>query len=185
MIDALLFAVRKACWDYLKYDQANCDVRVDGRPPDCGDFYLAISEAGASSLMDNALDEYFAFDLTVTHKVYVPLDRIGDQQLASKLSRVRGPKGSPSLNERTERLSHFFHMNWGVLQDANLNLAEFAQSDHAVYGFAEPARYRTTELPRFEGGDWFWAKPEADKVGLVSVVHFDDCRRLQALTVFI
>jgi len=198
MIDALLFGVKHhvlvAAWGY---GPNSVDIRVDGRPPpSAGDFFLAIHETGSQSLMDNALDEYFAFDLTLTQRVTVPLDRLGDQELAKKLARQPGPQGQPSFNARLEQLRAHFHMNWMLLQTANNLISDWTPSQGGValqyqpsatpvYGFCEPPRYRGLERPHFESGTWFAADPEAEEVGLVGSLHFDDCRRLQALQTFV
>src|SRR6185312_7222743 len=117
MIEALLFAVRDALRKpAFGFDARSCDVRVDGRPkPISGDIYLAIHQAPSTSDMDNALDEYFAFDLALTHRVTVPLDRVGDQELALKLASQPGPRGQLSMNRRLEGLRAFLHMNWLLL----------------------------------------------------------------------
>ncbi len=184
MIDALLFAVRDACRE-RGFDAATCDIRATGAPtPGCGDTFLAVHQAAGRSDMDNALNEYFAFDLTLTYRVTVPLDRLGDQELAKNLAKKAGPKGNWSLNARLEDLKLFFHMNWLLLQRANTYLCNLVPDGSTVYGFCEPPRYRTIESPHFEGPDWFGAEAADDQVGLVNVLHFDDCRRLQALEMF-
>lgn len=186
MIDALLFAVRNACVNDLAYSvRTNVDVRVDGMPPPgCGDVFLAIHQAGSQQTMSNAKDDYYAFDLTLTYRITVPLDRIGDRELASQLARLPGPKGSISLNNRLDILSNYFHMAWGVIGDANNLMAGWTPNVFVLWGFAEPPRYKNTELPRFENGTWFGADAAAEQVGLVGQLHFDDCRRLQPLTTF-
>lgn len=185
MIDALLFAVKDAVGKSSGYDDRTCDVRVNGKPPpSCGDVFLAIHQSSARSEMDNAEDEYFGFDLTLTYRVTVPLDRIGDRELASRLARRAGPRGQPSHNARLDRLKSFLHMNWGVIQDANNLMSQWAAEEVVVFGFAEPARYKTREVPRFEGGAWFESNEAADNVGLVGGLHFDGARRLQPISFF-
>jgi hypothetical protein len=186
MIDALLFAVKEAVSRQYSYDERTCDVRADGSPPpSCGDYFLAVHQAGGRSEMDNALDQYLGFDLTLTYRVTVPLDRLADQELANKLARKQGPRGQPSLNARLDQVQTFMHMNWGVIQDANNYLVQWAKEEVVVCGFAEPARYTTTETPRFESGAWLSADADADHVALVGVAHFDRARRLQVLQYFV
>lgn len=187
MIDALLHAVRDAIRSGgFDYDARSCEIMDDDHPPPrCGDWFVSVHEGPSSSQMDNALDEYFSFILTLTARVRgVPLDRIGDQLLARKLARRAGPKGAPSFNARIEQLRGFLHMNWGVLQDANNNLVALEPDAMNVYGFCEPARYRGADNPVLVGGEWFGAEPEADDVGLKADMRFEDCRRLQAFQTF-
>lgn len=186
MIDALLFAVRDAIINGdFGWDARVVSIRPDGQPaPFQGDVAVIVHEGASRSDMDNALNEYFAFAVTLTMRVAVPWDRIGDALLAKKLARKRGPGGSPSFNSRAEELRAFLHMNWGILQDANDNLIAMEPDSMSIYGFCEPARYRGMDMPRFVGGEWFSANPEAQDVGLVAELRFEDCRRLQAIATF-
>jgi hypothetical protein len=156
----------------------------DGKPPPrCGNLFVAVHEGIVRSTMDNALDERYGFSLTLTMRVSVPLDRVGDQQLASRLARKAGP-GQPSFNARLEQLRAWGHVNWTVcLTNANANLVDWSPPGTIhVYGFVEPARYRSMEKPVLVGPDWFGAAPESGQVGLKSELRFDDARRMQSLT---
>lgn len=187
MIDALLFAVRDMLRSpFFGYDERTCDIRASGQPPaSIGNYFVAVHQTGSSSEMDNALDEYLGFDLTLSYKIKVALDRLGDQELASRLARQPGPGGQPSLNARLDLLRSSLHMCWGLLQDANNFLVRVTTGQvDQVAGFCEPARYLGEELPRFESGAWFFADPAADNVALVGVLHFGRCRRLQPLQIF-
>ena len=179
MIDALLYAVRDAVRAYLKYDYTRCEIRDDGRPPPrCGDIFIAVHQLGSSSEMDNALDEYSNFGLTLTMRVTnVPIDRVGDQMLAKKKARETG------FNAILDRLD-FLHMNWQVLANANQYLVEMVGDVQEVYGFAEPARYRGAEVPVLVGGEHFWAEPDSTEIGLKAMARFERCRRLQAIGSF-
>lgn len=189
MIDALLYAVRdnirNAGWGY---DTATCEIAGEqGQPPArCGDIFLAVHQGPTSSEMDNALDEYFGFFLTLTMRVKgIGYDRVGDKLLASNLARRGGPNGSRTFNARMEQLRSVHHMGWGIIQDANTNLVAWEPDALAVAGFCEPARYRGMEVPRLVGGEWFWADPEAEDVGLVAALRFEGARRLQPLATFV
>lgn len=190
MIDALLFSVRDAvrAQSFGYGSESLCDIQDDGHPPPgCGNVYVAIYEMASQSRARRNLDEYFAFGVTLTMRVSVPLDRIGNMQLASKLARTAG-KGQPSFNARMEQLRGFLHMNWGftVLQtqtpaSANDNIAAWTPSG-SVYGFIEPAAYIGRDKPELVGGEWFGALPEASDVGLRCEMRFDGARRMQPQT---
>lgn len=183
MIDALLQAVLdEVLGASLGYDAATFGIQPDGHPPPrMGNVYGALHEGATRSLMDNALDEYFGFSITLTMIVKAPLDRVGDTQLARKLARQKQPGGAPSFNARVEQLRSLLHMDWGLLQAANTYLTQWASDEVTVYGFAEPARYRGCEQPHLEGGAWLVADPAAENTCLVAEMRFEDARRLQAI----
>ncbi len=186
MIDALLFAARDAIIGAgFGWSKNDCAIMADGHPePRCGDWFLAIHGLSPRSEMDNALDEYFGFSLTLTARVAgVPLDRLGDKKIATNIARTQARE--TGFNARAEQLRAFMHMNWGVLQDANTNLVNLEPGANLVYGFCEPARYRgRNDPPDLVGGEWFAAEPEAEDVGITSELRFEDCRRLQAIATY-
>ncbi len=189
MLDALLYATRDAIRDAgWGYDTATCDLAgPGGQPPArCGDVYVAVHQNATASEMDNALDEYLGFLLTLTMRLgKVPVYRVGDRLLASNLARRPGPNGSWSFNARAEQLRSVHHMGWGILQDANTNLVAWEPDAVVVAGFCEPARYRGLEEPRLVGGEWFGADPESTDVGLVASLRFEDARRLQPIATYV
>lgn len=190
MIDALLFAVRDAirAQKFGYGSESLCDIQDDGHPPpSCGNVYVAIHEGTSQSKARRNLDEYFAFMVTLTMRVSVPLDRIGNTLLASKLARTE-TKGQPSFNARLEQLRAFLHMNWSMTvmlnqqpNSANDNIAAWS-TEAAVYGFIEPAAYTGRGIPELVGGEWFGAAPDAEAAGLKCELKFDGARRLQPQT---
>jgi len=191
MIDALLYAVRDACRSRKGYmDAAHCEIVADqdGQPPArCGDWFLAIHQGAYRSVMDNALDEYFGFNVTLTMRSDVPVDRMGDQLLAKKIAAAPGPGGSPSFNQRANFLGAYLHMNWSVIGNANNYLIQLLPEAETVYGFSEPGRFKGMEVPMFVGGVWFASEPGGDEdvLGLKATLRFEDCRRgPQAIAAF-
>ena len=194
MLDALLYAVRNAIRSVndgqqniaLRYDERNCEIMANGQPKaNCGDIFVAVHEGPTRSTQENSLNDYYSFMVTVTQRVVVPLDRVGDQLLAKQLASNKAiAPGGISFNARCEQLRSFLHMNWGILQDANNNLVNWTPDAESVYGFSEPARYRGMETPILVGPDWFWAEEGSGMTGLKSELHFEDCRRLQAIASF-
>lgn len=189
MIDALLYAVRDGIRAAgMNYDVATCEIMDDGRPPPrCGNYFVSIHNGMISSDADNQLNERYSFSVTLTMRITVPLDRVGDQQIARNIARV--PLGErQGFYAKTDRLRALLHMNWGMVvvqqnrqpPSANDNLA--AWSTGVVYGFCEPMRFISMEAPKLVGGEWFGADPEADEVGIKAEMQFGNCRRFQPVT---
>lgn len=191
MIDALVYAVRDGIRAAgIGYGVAECEIMDDGRPPPrCGNFFVAIHDGRATSDADNQLNERYEFTVTLTMRVIVPLDRVGDQQIARNLARV--PLGErQGFYARTDRLRALLHMNWkiAVMQgqtpnSANDNLLAWAPpGPGVVYGFCEPMRYTGMEMPKLVGGEWFGADPDATDTGIKAALSFGRCRRFQPVT---
>lgn len=158
----------------------------DGRPPPrAGNVFVAVhggrSRPGQAN--DNNLFELLDFSVTLTMRVIVPLDRVGDQQIARNLELV--PLGQrQGFNAKVDQLRGFLHMNWRVTvlqgqtpNSANDNLAAWATG--TVYGFVEPARYQGEEPPTLVGGDWMGAEPDAADFAIKSELRFSGAKRFQ------
>lgn len=188
MIDALLYAVRDGIRAAnMNYDQATCEIMDDGRPqPRCGNYFVSIHDGMARSDRDNQLFELYDFSVTLTIRVTVPLDRVGDQQIARNIARV--PLGErQGFNAKIDKLRAFLHMNWNLVvvqgrtpPSANDNLASWCTG--TVYGFVEPMRFRSVETPKLVGGEWFNAEPEQEVNGIKATLLFRDCKRFQPVT---
>jgi hypothetical protein len=188
VIDALLYAVRDGIRRLVPgYDVATCEITDDGRPPPrCGNYFAAVHGGTDDSMSDNQLQEYLDFSVTLTMRVAVPLDRVGDQQLARNIARV--PLGQrQGFYAKREQLRAFLHMSWErivlvgrVPPSANDNLAAWLTG--TVYGFCEPARYRGSEKPTLVGGEWFGSEPDAEDTGIKSEIRFARARRFQPQT---
>ena len=188
MIDALLYAVRDGIRGAgINYGKSECEIMDDGRPPPrCGNFFASVHDGRMTSDADNQLNEWYEFKVTLTMRVTVPLDRVGDQQLARNVARV--PLGErQGFYAKVDRLRGLLHMNWnfvtGVARtppSANDYLA--AWSTGTVYGFCEPMRFIGMEMPKLVGGEWFGAEPDAEDVGIKAVLSFGRCRRFQPVT---
>lgn len=133
------------------------------------------------------LDEYFGFAATLTMRVTVSLDRVGDQQLALNIPLTLNnvPLAQrQGFNAKVEQLRSLLNANCGMIvlpnqtpASANDNIANWATG--TVYGFVEPAVYKGAELPQLVGGEWFAADPEAEQFGLKAQLSFDGARRMQ------
>jgi hypothetical protein len=185
MIDALLYAARDAVrGGGLGYDRTTCTIMADGRPPPrCGEVFVAVHQHGQMGDMMNALDEYYGWDVTLTMRVTIPLDRVGEQLLSKNLAADVARK--IGFNYRAQQLKTLLHMNWFLLQDANNNLVELYPQAPVVYGFAEPAQFVNMDDPDFVGGAWFSAKVDSDDIGLMAALHFDRARRLQPIANYV
>lgn len=193
MLDALLYAVR----DTVRaagygYGYAECELTDPSGtpPPRCGNVFVAVheneNEGGSGSGADNQFDERLGFGVTLTMRVTVPLDRVGDQLLSRNIERVPLAVRQGFYAKR-DQLAKLLHMNWKMTvlrgqspSSANDNLAAWATGE--VYGFCEPARYRNSERVTLVGGEWFASDPEAEEVGLKSMLRFEGARRFQPQT---
>lgn len=191
MIDALLYAVR----DHIRaagfnYGKAECEITDDGKPPPrAGNVFVAVhggfSKPGPANSRN--LDELFGFSVTLTMRITIAADRIGDMLISRNLELV--PLGQrQGFNHKLEQLRGFLHSNWAmtVLTDqepnsANDNLATWADGEF-VYGFVEPARYQGGELPKVVGADWLGADPESEDFAVKSEMRFTGARRFQPQT---
>jgi hypothetical protein len=187
--DALLYAVRDNLWKAgFGYSQATLDL-MDGPepPPRCGEIFVSVHQAplqtGAET--DNKLDELYGFTLSLTQRINIAQDRIGNELIAVNLRKV-------GFNRRCEQLRSFCHMAWGIIQDANNYLVAWAPENQGhVYGFCEPARYRGMSQPRVVGYEWFQAAPPKEgrvnpkDFGVTADLIFLDARRFQAFTEFV
>lgn len=183
MIDALLYGVKTAIWERkIGYDSKNCRITdTTGMPPaDCGNIFVAIHQHGNRSTMQNALNEYFGYKLTLTMRIAMPMDRVGEHLLALAVENEK--KG---WNRLAHQLKVFLHMNWAVLQLANQFLVDANPDAETVYGFCEPAMFANIDDPVEVGGEWLSSTPDdGENTGLKGTITFDRCRRLQAIGTF-
>ncbi len=185
MIDALMYAVR----DQIRnvYGYAECEIMDDGRPPPrCGNFFVAVHNGKEKSTDSNNLMEYCSFSVTLTMRVTVPLDRVGDQQIYRNIARILTGERQ-GFRAKLDQLRRVLHMNWAMTVEpyqtppsANDNLIAWLNGD--VYGFIEPARYTGSESPKLVGGEWFTADPDAEDMGVVAEMTFEGARRMQPQT---
>lgn len=188
MLDALLYAVRDGIRSAgMNYDKATCEIMDDAKPPPrCGNFFASVHDGYMTSDADNQLNELYSLSVTLTMRVTVPLDRVGDQQMARNIARVSlGDRHG--FNAKIDQLRRLIHMNWGFVvltgqspNSANDNIVAWATG--TVYGFVEPLRFTGVEAPKLVGGDWFGAEPDAADMGMKATVSFGRCRRMQPLT---
>jgi hypothetical protein len=178
-------AIRAAGFNYGKTE---CEIMDDGRPPPrCGAVFVAVHGGSSRSIADNQLFELYSFSVTLTMRLArVSFDRIGDQLIARNVA--RDPLANrEGFNAKVEQLRALLHMNWRVTvltgqtpNSANDNLSAWATG--TVYGFCEPARYRTSEVPKLVGGDWFGAEPDIEDFGVKSEIRFEGAKRFQPQT---
>lgn len=188
MIDALLYAVRDGIRGAgFGYDIAACEIMDDGRPPPrAGNVFVAVHSGKAQSNKDNQLFEEYSLTVTLTMRVTIPLDRVGDQLIARNLALVPLAQRQ-GFNARVEQLRTMLHMNWRMVvmtaqspPSANDNLSAWATG--IVYGFSEPFRYRGPTTPELVGGDWFGADPEDEAFGIKADLQFEGAKRMQPQT---
>lgn len=195
MIDALLYSVRDGIRSAgFNYGAAECEIMADGHPPPrCGNVFVAVHGGRSSPGKDNErnLYELFGFSITLTMRVTVPLDRVGDQQIAKNL-RLVPINQTQGFNVKLEQLRAYLHSNWKitVLQNqipnsANDNIVAWTLG--TSYGFVEPAKWKGQDTPRLVGSEWFEATSQngeetEDSIGIVSEMRFDGAKRMQPQT---
>lgn len=162
----------------------------DGQPPPrAGNVFVAVhgGRSRPGDANERNLYELFGFSVTLTMRVTVPLDRVGDQQIARNLELL--PLATrQGFNARVEQLRGYLHSNWARVvltgqtpNSANDNLAAWATG--TVYGFTEPMRYQGPDGPaRLVGGEWFASDPESEDIGIVMEMRFDNAKRFQPQT---
>ena len=190
MLDALLYAARDGIRSAgFGYGRAECEITDDGRPPPrAGNVFVAVhgGRLRPGSANGRNLYELYDFSVTLTMRVTVSLDRVGDQQIARNVELV--PLGQrQGFNAKVEQLRGFLHMNWGitVLQgqvpnSANDNLV--AWSTGTVYGFCLPAKFQGAEVPILVGTEWMGAEPESEDFAIKSELRFAGAERFQPQT---
>lgn len=162
----------------------------DGKPPPrAGNVFVAVhgGRARGGKANERNLYEIYGFSVTLTMRVTVALDRVGDQQIARNVELV--PLGlRQGFNAKVEELRGFLHMNWKitVLQgqvpaSANDNLTAWATGP-SVYGFAKPASYKDADLPTLVGGEWMGAEPDSEDFAIKAEIKFDGAERFQPQT---
>lgn len=186
MMDALLNAVVDTVREAgFGWDKINCAVTPDGRPPPrCVDWFLAVHQDGEHGDMQNALDEYYSFMLTlnmVTTKF--PRDRLGETAVVSRAALTLAKESG--FNARAQQLKTFLHMNWFVIFAANNWLLKLYEQANVVNGFAEPAQWDYTDKPALRGGEWLASDPNAQDCVLTAEIRFKDARRLQPMAEYV
>ena len=190
MIDALLYAVRDAIRAAsFNYGKAECEIMDDGRPPPrAGNWFVAVhggvSRPGKANHRN--MHELFDFSVTLTARVTVPLDRVGDQLIARNLELVPLAQRQ-GFNAKLEQLDRFLHMNWRITvltgqtpKSANDNIAAWATG--TVYGFAVPAASNGGEMPKLVGAEWMGAEPNSEDFAIKSEIRLSGAERFQPQT---
>lgn len=205
MIDALLYAVRDGIRAAgMNYGTAECEIVDNGQPPPrCGNVFVAIhgGKTRPGKANDNNLFELYDFMVTLTMRVTIPLDRVGDQLIARNIPLTINNVPAAQrqgFDAKIEQLRAYLHMNWAITvlrgrtpNSANDNLAAWATG--TVYGFAEPARYHGAEVPILQGGEWIGVEPEYERYSgkkseregqfcIKSEMKFRDAKRFQPQT---
>ena len=75
----------------MNYGYAECEIQEDGRPPPrAGNWFVAVHGGRTHPAPANSrnLDELYDFNVTLTARVTIPLDRVGDQLIARNLTLV-------------------------------------------------------------------------------------------------
>jgi hypothetical protein len=164
----------------------------DGKPPPrAGDVFVSVHGGRARPGEANSRNLYELYDflVTLTMRVTIPLDRVGDQLIARNIALVTQATRM-GFNARVEQLRGLLHMNWEmvVLQQqtpasANDNIVAWAPDGSTVYGFCEPARWGgADDVPTLVGAEWMGAEPESEDFAIKSELRFAGAKRFQPQT---
>ena len=194
MMDALLFSTLDAVTDpanrFGYNENRDANIMAGGEPPaQCGQWFLSIHEGDVSNESVENLDEYFTVILTLTARISIPIDVVGNKLLAVKVARDQAQK--TGFNARREALRAFLNKNWGIVAKANQYLAQWAIGVEEVYGFCESPIVRRLERQHLVGPEWFSQAPPKEgqrswtpETGLVGDVTMERIRRLQPVEEF-
>lgn len=190
MIDALLYAARDGIRSAgFNYGKAECEIMADGMPPArAGNWFIAVhggkSRPGPANKRN--LYELFDFSVTLTGRIEIAMDRVGDQMIARNLALVSLGQRQ-GFNAKIEQLRTFLHMNWGMVvltgqspASANDNIASWATG--TVYGFVKPGECQGEALPELVGGEWLGSNPDEMKFALKSELRVIGAERFQPQT---
>jgi hypothetical protein len=192
VIDALLYSVRDGIRAAkIGYGAAECEIMDDGKPPPrFGNVFVAVHGGNSTNSSRRNLDELLGFSITLTMRVTIPLDRLGDQMIARNLALVPLAQRQ-GFNAKVEQLRGLLHMNWPMVvltgqtpPSANDNIVSWATG--TVYGFVEPANFAGYDGPTLVGSEWIGAAPAKsageEKFAVMSEIRFAGARRLQPQT---
>lgn len=171
MDEAYLQAVRDAIRTKYDLDVMHCEVTADGKAhPDAGEWYYAVWPGDLANSAQNCLDEQVSVNVTVTMRTgFTPPDRVGVSAIV--------PAGG--LIRRVKELRAFLHMNYDVLDAANVYLNAAAGAETA--GFKVPLMFQNARYLGPKGPDWFWADPTGEDAitGLAVQITLGRARRVQ------
>ena len=171
-----------------------CDVTDEGQPkPNSGQVFFGIVGVGMSNASEQALDEYYDFDVVVTLRAgYVPEDRIGNQLILLALSSPL-VGGLWALTEEVragwESGSYGLHMNYHVLDLAGGTTGNVTWTGGNAYslpntvnGFIEPPVFLRAQYLGAKGPDWFYAEgADPATTGVACKLSFGKARRVQVI----
>lgn len=179
-----------------------CDVTEEGQPkPNSGQLFYGLVGRSITNDSDASLDEYYAFDVTITLRTgYVPDDRIGNQLIIAALAGGTSdpPGGIWALTEllragwRQASNTGGLHMNYQILSlaggtpwtSAGGYVPQSYSLPNTVNGFIEPAKFKSATYLGAKDPDWFHAvvDPNADPIAGVAVkLSFERARRKQVI----
>jgi hypothetical protein len=128
----------------------------------------------------------YDFSVTLTMRVTISADRVGDMLIARNLALVPLAQRQ-GFNAKVEQLRAFLHSNWAMTvltgqtpNSANDNLAAWATG--TVYGFVEPARWSGADSPTLIGPDWLGADADSDDFAVKAELRFGGAKRFQPQT---
>lgn len=157
----------------MGYEAKNCDLGPpDGQPaPMAGKFWVSIHDGGEGSEQEGCLEETFGIRLTVSERIDVPLDRVGQKTIDEALL---------GLNDRCMAIrAMMVNYQYTIMNAANTLIN--AQTGGPFDGFNEPLFYEGPAGPaELVSGDWFHAEPE-ELAAVRKTLRFGRAKRIQKI----
>ena len=171
---ALCLAVRDKLQLAFGWNEAQCDLTPEGKPPAvCGELFVGVSEDGMDNSQAESLDEIHRVSVVVTKRLpQAPWDRASQEIIH---------KAVVGAEVIADQVKAFVHRNYAILTLANLYLNEAIPSTQTIYGFCVPLLYRGQTRAQEKDGSWFQGEADAPSSGVAITMSFGVAERLQSV----
>lgn len=169
---AVLARLRAAVPNGCGYAASHCDEGPpDGQPPpSAGTFWVSVHDGEWSQTAEGYVEETFGVYLTVSERINVPIDRIGQKAVE---------EATKGINDRCNTIrAVMINQKYTIMNAANTTIN--ALTDGPYDGFNEPLFYEGATGAELVTGDWFHGAVEK-AAGIRKTLRFGRARRLQKI----